>query len=323
MNVSVVMTCHNEEAYIEHAVRSVTGQTAADRIAEIVVVEDGSTDGSAEVLARLAAEFPRLRVIRTAGIGLPAARNTGIRASTAPLIAFLDGDDYWVPDKLERQLPWFSHSESVGLVYSDYVDFSQPDASDALLVNVRRLRHDTPNTLAEYFVHDGPVVPSSTVMARAVFDDVGLFDEAVRVGEDTEMFLRVAERWQFQHVSGGLVYKRRHRSSISHRLDTLLPINVRLTEQFVRRIPSLAPLASQRLSRRYARVGNDCAQHGQYGLALSYLGRSLVHAPGFWRAYAYLALLLLPLPIRGTCLRVGKRLFHGGLHRLRDAAVAR
>ena len=104
MKLSVVITCHNEEAYIEQTVRSVTTQTNSECVEEIVVVEDGSTDGSLQVLAQLAREDGRLKILHTNGIGLPAARNLGIRTASAPFLAFLDGDDFWIPDKLERQL---------------------------------------------------------------------------------------------------------------------------------------------------------------------------------------------------------------------------
>jgi glycosyltransferase involved in cell wall biosynthesis len=318
VKVAVIITCCNEEAYIAQAVRSVTGQSDSASIAEIVVVDDGSKDGSRQVLAGLAREDSRIRILHAQGIGLPAVRNLAIRSSSAPLIAFLDGDDYWRSDKLEQQVTVFAN-QRVGLVYSDYVDFTSPDLSDALLVNVRRFSSDTRHTLAEYFVHDGPIVPSAVIIARTIFEDVGLFDEHMRPGEDTEMFLRIAERWQFQHVPGGLTFKRRHGQQVTRQLEKLLPMNLEMTERFVRRNPALRSLIGQRLSRRYARVGHDCAQHGQGLLALSYLGRALSHAPFFWRAYAYMALLALPMPVRTRTLRWGKRLFHGSVQRLRTS----
>jgi glycosyltransferase involved in cell wall biosynthesis len=323
MNVSVVVTCHNEADYIEQAVRSVAAQTAAARIAETVIVDDGSTDSSPQVLRKLARELERVRIIRANGIGLPAARNLAIRSADTPLFAFLDGDDYWVEDKLERQLDAFTQHPRIGLVYSDYVDFTCDDASDAQLVNVRRFHEHTSHTLSEYFVHDGPIVPSTTIIAKAVFDDVGLFDEQMRPGEDTEMFLRIAERWRFQHVPGGLAFKRRHDRNLTRHLASLLPINLQITDQFVERNPQLKSMVKQRLSRRFARVGHDCAQHGEVGMALGYLGRALRHAPLFWRTYAYLALMLLPRRLRPSLLRFGKRLFHGSIHRLRGGAMAR
>jgi glycosyltransferase involved in cell wall biosynthesis len=314
MNVAVILTCHNEGAFIEQAIRSVVSQTAANRIDEIVVVDDASTDGSAALLARLACEIPRLRVEHSNGGGVSAARNVGIRETRAPLVAFLDGDDYWVEDKLELQLAILEADDRIGLVYSDFVDFSEPDASDAQLVTVRRFHAGTANTLAEYFVHDAPIMPSSVVIRRRVFDDVGVFDASMRLGEDTEFCLRVAERWHFQHVPGGLFFKRRHSNNLTRRLDVLVPINEVLTQVFAERNPSLRGLVHKRLSRRYARAGHDCARHGDTGSALRHLGRSLAHAPLFWRPYMYLALLLVPWGIRDQVLRFGRRLYHGPMH---------
>lgn len=323
MTVAVILTCHNEEAFLEEAIHSVVSQTAFDRVAEIVVVDDASTDGSPALLDRLARAIPRLRVMRTDGVGVAAARNSAIGATRAPALALLDGDDYWVADKLERQLAALETDDRIGLVYSDFVDFSLPDASDAQLVTVRRYSAETPETLAEYFVHDAPIVPSSVLIRREVFDEVGLFDPTIRLGEDTEFFLRVAERRRFQHVPGGLVYKRRHGRNLTSRLDAFVPINEHVTRVFAERNPSLQRLISQRLSRRYARVGHDCGRRGQTRSAFRHLGTSLSHAPLFWRAYIYLALLCIPRGLRDRVLRVGKRLYHGTTRQVRSVVAAR
>jgi glycosyltransferase involved in cell wall biosynthesis len=323
MTVAVILTCHNEAAFLEQAILSVAAQTAFDRVSEIVVVDDGSTDGSPALLERLSRSVPHMRTMRTPGVGVAAARNTAIRATRAPLVAFLDGDDYWVPEKLALQLAALDANDGVGLVYSDFVDFSQDDLSDAQLVRVRRYHAGSRETLAEYFVHDAPIVPSSILVPRVVFDAVGLFDSAMRLGEDTEMFLRVAERWRFQHVPGGLVYKRRHGGNLTRRLDVLMPVYDAVTRIFAERNPSLRRLVHQRLSRRYARVGHDCGRRGHVGPALRHLGTSLAHAPLFWRAYIYLALLLVPRGLRDHLLRVGKRLYHGTTRPVRGIAEAR
>ena len=108
MSVSVVITCHDEERTIEQAVRSVEAQTTFDVVDEIIVVNDGSRDGSEVVLERLAGEIEKLRIIETPGLGLSAARNRALREARGEFIAFLDGDDFWTPEKLERQLPAFA-----------------------------------------------------------------------------------------------------------------------------------------------------------------------------------------------------------------------
>lgn len=312
MRVTVILTCHNEERFIEQAVRSVVAQTAYDLVDEIVVVNDGSTDGSAALLARLAGEIAKLRIIEAPGVGLPAARNLAIRATGGDLIAILDGDDYWVPEKLERQVPAFDRGGRVGLVYSDYADFTNGDAADAQAIAVRRYHASTEDALAEYFVNDGPIVPSTSLIRRAAFDEVGLFDEEQRLGEDTEMFLRLAEKWTFEHVPGALAFKRRHGSNLTRRLDALLPIAERLTERFVVRNPRLAPLARRRMARRYARTGNDCAQHGEQAKGMGMLFTAIRLDPFFWRAYAYLAFALVPQRFSTFVRRRTKAVLHRG-----------
>ena len=219
VSVSVVITCHNEERTIEQAVRSVEAQTTFDAVAEIIVVNDGSQDGSEVVLERLAGEIEKLRIIETPGLGQSAARNRALREAKGELIAILDGDDFWTPEKLACQLPAFARGGNIGLVYGDFVDFSRDDATDGRIITVRRFDPESPHQLRDYFVHDGPIMPSTAVIRRSVFDDVGLFDESLRIGEDTEFYLRLAEKWRFCHVPGAFTFKRRHAGQLSWRLD--------------------------------------------------------------------------------------------------------
>lgn len=314
MSISVIMTCHNEEAFIEQAIRSVVAQTAYEMIDEIIVVNDGSSDGSQALLEKLAGEIGKLRIIVAGGVGLPAARNLALRQASGDFIALLDGDDYWVPEKTERQMRAFARSGQIGLVYSDFFDFTLPDASDAALVPVRPYHATDEATLATYFIHDAPIVPSTTIIRRETFDDVGLFDAEVRLGEDTEMFLRIAERWRFEHVPGGFLYKRRHGKNLTAQLERLLPVAQMLTERFTARNPSLRPLAAKRMARRYASAGNDCAKHGERTKAMNYLWRAFRSDPTCWSVYAYCFLALMPSQL-GPALRRSfwnvRRVSHG------------
>ncbi|MDO8288398.1 MAG: glycosyltransferase family A protein [Parvibaculum sp.] len=299
MGVAVILTCHNEAEYIEQAVRSVAAQTLIDQIDSVIVVNDGSSDNSAEILDGLVAEIPQLVVITESGIGLPAARNRAIQASAGEFIAFLDGDDYWVPEKLEKQMPAFK-DRRVGLVYCDYVDFTRADASDAQDIYVRPYDVDMERTLETYFVHDAPIVPSSCIIRRETFEDVGLFDPEMRLGEDTEMFLRVAEKWRFQYVPGAMIFKRRHGRNLTRRLDALLPVSEVVTDRFVRRNPQLEAFACKRRARRLARAGNDCARQGEFRIGVGYILRAIGNDPVFWRSYAYLMLALAPQRITSS-----------------------
>ena len=292
--VTVLVTCHNEERYIAQAIESAANQSAFNIVNEIIVVDDGSSDGSGEILAQLAKRIPRLRPFSKSASGLPAARNFGIAKATGDLIAFLDGDDFWDAQKLERQLPTFAANDRVALVYSDFMDFTKDDASDAQLVTVRSFRPDNERTLADYFVHDAPIVPSTAVIRKSAFADVGLFDPSYELGEDTELCLRLAERWRFAHVKGGLAYKRRHKEQLTNRLDALLPIAAAQTQIFIKRNPELAPLAGKRMARRYSRAGNDCVAKGERAKGARYLLTAMRLDPLYWRIYLYLALLIMP-----------------------------
>jgi glycosyltransferase involved in cell wall biosynthesis len=310
MSVSVVITCHNEERTIEQAVRSVEAQTAFEDVLEIMVVNDGSRDASALALERLAGEIGKLRLIETPGLGLPAARNRAVRKARGELIAILDGDDFWAPQKLERQLPAFAESEPIGLVYGDFVDFSRDDAEDGRVITVRRFHPGSSDQLRDYFVHDGPILPSTVIVRRSVFGDVGLFDESLGIGEDTEFHLRVVERWRFCYVPGAFTFKRRHPGQISHRLDAFLPNAAVITQRVCERHPEFNGLARRRMARCYVKASADCALKGEWRDAARLEAKAIRLAPSYWRAWMNLTSLLAPAPVFRPAYEGLKRPWH-------------
>jgi glycosyltransferase involved in cell wall biosynthesis len=310
LSVSVLMTCHDEESMIEEAIRSVVAQTIFDSVEEIIVVDDGSRDGSRVVLERLDREIDKLKIIQTPGLGRPAARNRAVGEASGEFIAILDGDDFWTPQKLERQLPAFRRGANIGLVYGDFVDFSGDDAADGRVITVRRFNPESAHQLRDYFVHDGPIILSTIVVRRSVFDDVGLFDESFLVGQDTEFCLRVATRWRFCHVPGAFTFKRRHPRQITARLDAVLPNAARVTQQFASRHSELRPLAGRRMGRVHAKVSVDCAMRGEWRKALHHHLRAIRLAPLYWRAWANVVLLLAPASVVRPFYEAIKRPWH-------------
>jgi glycosyltransferase involved in cell wall biosynthesis len=318
MSVSVIMTCHNEERYIEQALRSVVAQTAFEKVREVIVVNDGSQDNSRIVLERLAGEIATLKIVETPGLGPAAARNRALMEAKSEFIAILDGDDYWTPEKLARQLPIFEQDPHIGLVYGDFVDFSRDDASDARTITVRRYRPDSLHHLRDYFVHDAPIVPSAAIIRRAVFADVGLFDEKLRTGEDTEFCLRLAEKWRFCYVPGAFTCKRRRAGQLTERLHLLLPSAELVTQRFGRRHPELAFLCGRRMARYHVKVSADFALGGEGRTALHHALTAIGLAPSFWRTWANLLLLLTPAPVTRLLYGGAKRIYHS----LRQSIVA-
>jgi glycosyltransferase involved in cell wall biosynthesis len=309
-DVSVCITCYNEAEYIGSAIRSVLQQTAIGRIKEIIVVDDGSTDESGRRIRELATEDARLIHVTQQNQGLPAARNLAMRRATGRYIAFLDGDDLWAPGKTALQLASFK-DPAIGLVYSDYLDFQTNRAADGMLICVRRFSGRGHDLVREFFVHDGPIIPSSVIIRRGVFQVIGGFDVRYRIGEDADYWIRVAlGGFAFQHIPGGLVFKRRHKRNLTRDLEPWARVFEEQTNRYAEEHDFLQPLAARRLSMRYAKIGQSLLASGRFGRATSYLARALRYDSRNPRAYAYIA--ALPFYALGgpNALNGPKRIYH-------------
>lgn len=185
--VSVVIIAYNCAEYVSHAIQSVLEQTWSQL--EVIVVDDGSTDTTGDVAQRTS--DPRLRYVRQANKGPNAARNEGIRHARGQLIAFLDCDDWWLPEKLEKQVAKVSDDPEIGLVYSlaIRVDASgrEGDRFDAIVEGRVLDRLLLGNCIAGS--------ASSAMVTRRAIDAVGTFDESLHYAEDWEYWIRIASRF--------------------------------------------------------------------------------------------------------------------------------
>jgi len=214
--VSVVITTYNQAHYIGATIGSVLSQTLQDF--EIVLVDDGSTD---DTLARIGPYRDRIAYIHQSNGGVAAARNAGVRRSSGRLIAFLDGDDLWDPEKLEHQVAAaMAHPES-GMIVVDGVEFS-PDAilRRSLLGSPLQplLRGQASITLRCYeeLIRNNLISTTSQVMIpKAVIDEVGLSDERFPVSSDWDLYLRIAANHAITFMGQKLVHYRYLPSSAS------------------------------------------------------------------------------------------------------------
>jgi glycosyltransferase involved in cell wall biosynthesis len=206
--VSAVITTYNYERYVAAAIESVLGQTVPPD--EVVVVDDGSTDGTAAVVAGYTGRG--VRYIRQANAGAGAARNRGIRETRGELIAFLDADDCWLPDKLERQLAHLRCYPAVGLVTGD--EWQVFGADRPPVREYRRPAHAArlyPRILIENLVGN----PSLVLVRRACFAQVGEFDETLPLGQDWEMWIRIARAYPIGVIDVPLIEFLQHDGSLT------------------------------------------------------------------------------------------------------------
>jgi glycosyltransferase involved in cell wall biosynthesis len=193
--ISVVIPCYNAERYVGAAVRSVMAQGVPD--VEVVVVDDGSTDGSVGVVR---SQFPAVKLVTQANAGVAAARNKGVASAAAPWIAFLDADDLWLPGKLHAQLDALGKAQDARMCYSAWHvwNSSDMDPAPALLQQLSEWRHDKPRwTGASGWIYpellmDCVVWTSTVLMHRDLFLAAGGFQVDLRVGEDYDLWLRLS-----------------------------------------------------------------------------------------------------------------------------------
>lgn len=242
MKVSVVIPTYNRAYVIREALGSALGQTL--RPFEIVVVDDGSSDDTREIAEGLGAS--NIRYIRHHhNRGYSAACNTGISAATGDLVAFLDSDDLWKPDYLERQLDFMSRHPEVDAVFSDTEIHGEtviPSLIGLLSVFPKLLQpHPGPD---EYvftgrqmymcLLQEVPIKPTAFVVKREMFEREGAFNEAWPSGTDWDLFIRFSRSACFGFINLPLVIQRRtadatHQKFREH--DKLFLLNVFVQEK--------------------------------------------------------------------------------------------
>jgi glycosyltransferase involved in cell wall biosynthesis len=186
-HVAVIIPTYNRAAMLERAVRSVLGQTFRDF--EVVVVDDGSTDGTAD-LTIVKHPDPRLRSIKLPeNRGVSHARNAGVKATSAPWLAFLDSDDEWLPEKLEKQVRWTIEHPDRPIVQTREIWIRH-----GRRVNPPKTHEKFEGDLFAASLERCMVTPSSVMLQRALFEETGGFNESFTACEDYDLWLRVASR---------------------------------------------------------------------------------------------------------------------------------
>jgi glycosyltransferase involved in cell wall biosynthesis len=196
--VSVIIPTYNRAWIVRDAIDSVLGQTYADF--ELIVVDDGSTDRTPQILD---AYGDRLRVIRQANQGVSAARNRGIGDSSGPLIALLDSDDIWLPEKLAVQVDFFKRYPAALICQTEEIWIR-----NGLRVNPGKRHRKPSGMIFERSLELCLVSPSAVMARRELLGEVGLFDENLPACEDYDLWLRVGCRFPVHLIDKPLTIKR-------------------------------------------------------------------------------------------------------------------
>ena len=297
--VSVIIPSHNAAAYIAQTVASVLAQTMPDL--ELLLVDDGSTDSTVAIVAALG--DARVRVMQQANGGVCKARNRGIAEARSPFICLLDHDDWWLPNKLQRQLEVLAQQPQAGVAYSSferwYADpatglFPPPEGFD-FSATPDDIDADFSGWVHHQFLLDCWMLTSTSMFRREVFARCGNFDESLPFSEDWDLWLRVARSFQFVQLRRPTTLYRMHASQGSghHR-----PVDYRT--RLLERTAAQYGLASRdgraitrqqfqhQLARYQADFGRGELHAGRVTSALAAYAHAWRRHPTRWKYPAYL-----------------------------------
>lgn len=206
--ISVIMPCFNAAPYVEEAVRSVLDQTYPG--VELIVVDDGSTDKSPEIVARLSGEYAgRLTQVAQDNAGPYAARNHGLRLAKGEFVAFLDADDWWSRDCLEKLLAAVHEDPACALAYCGWQNVGREGGAGAPYVPPD---YELEDKAARFLRAAAPWPIHAALVRRSVMDEVGGFDLDLPTCMDYDLWLRIAVARPIRLVPEVLAFYRHHQS---------------------------------------------------------------------------------------------------------------
>lgn len=291
VDVAVVIPTYQYGPFVGRAIDSALAQTHPP--AEVVVVDDGSTDDTPAVVGRYG---PPVQLLRQANRGVAAARNAGIEASTSALVAFLDADDVWEPKKLEAQVASWAAEPRLGLVHCGVLKV------DADGEPIEEESQGAAGWVAEdLLLLRGPGIRgggSAALVPRSVLRQVGGFDERLSTSADWELYLRVALSFPVGFVPDPLVRYTVHAGNMHRNLDAMEhDVLLGFDKLFAAHPEKLGRLRHQALANLYMTLAGSHFAAGDTRTACRYAARSARHRPA---KLGY----LLELPVR----RLGRKL---------------
>jgi glycosyltransferase involved in cell wall biosynthesis len=312
MNVSVVIPLYNKARHIRRAIDSVLTQSYG--AFELIVVDDGSTDGSGQVASQIA--DPRLRLIVQKNAGECAARNRGIQEATGDLIAFLDADDEWLPGFLSTVMALRNKHPEAGLYATGY-RFSRDGITwrPSFATEITAPQGGLLNDYFQAAMFSVPVTASSVMIPKNIFNDVGLFPLGVKRGGDLFMWANIALRYRvaWSPVDGAIYHLSADNRACDHGFLTADIAAGTIVDNFLR---SGALSVSSRyyiqefLVRKRLSHACLCYFHGKQGWMRMLLNQTSATRMFRTKRLFLLALMFVPLRLTRSVLRANAILHH-------------
>lgn len=210
MNVSVIVPVYNAEKFLQSAIESIVRQSLP--VHEIITVDDGSNDNSLELLRSLAARFNIIRIVQQQNRGVSAARNAGLSIATSEWIAFLDADDYWEENHLER-LKMLQDTSQCDVAVAGCTEFFQsPDA----ILSIQACDQNEILNFPQSLFHRNFIAINGLMFRKSLLEKTGLFDEEEAYAEDWHLWLKmVAVHARFAFTGQSSSWYRRHSANAS------------------------------------------------------------------------------------------------------------
>ena len=205
--VSIIINCYNSARYLREALDSVYQQTFKDY--EIVFWDNQSTDDSGKIARSYGDPLKYFRGEKFLPLG--AARNAATEKATGKYIAFLDCDDIWLPEKLEKQVTLLDSNKELGLVYSDcyVIDSAGTAAEKTYFFDKKPLR----GMIFKELVQANPIPLLTAIITREAFNKAGVFNPKYEIGEEYDLWLRIAEYYPIDFIEQPLAKYRVHSES--------------------------------------------------------------------------------------------------------------
>ena len=261
-SISAIVPTFNRAHLIEEAITSILAQSRP--VTEVIVVDDGSTDDTEAAVRKFGRS---VRFVRQDNRGPGAARNTGVRIAQGDYLAFLDSDDLWVEDKIERQMEFFEKNPDVDLVFGLMSNFRTneeavlPEVKNAEIYGYLKAHSSRLDAILECLLVEN-FIPTPTVTIRArCMGEVGFFDETLSICEDLDYWLRAARTQVFGFIDQVLAKRRRHEGNL---IGDWLNVNLCLLEvlgRVERWGAELTPTRKERLSQKLFRTRYDVGSH--------------------------------------------------------------